>query len=101
MEDEEAVSTIAEGSPDLTAGAMDVLDREWVASLGRLWVRDPQRNSAWRSVWNDPTWNAPFISIMADAGLVVAMTADGGVLEGRAGWRAQAPDKAKSRAKLA
>jgi eukaryotic-like serine/threonine-protein kinase len=101
VEDEEAVSTIAEGSPDLTAGAMDVLDREWVASLGRLWVRDPQRNSAWRSVWNDPTWNAPFISIMADAGLVVAMTADGGVLEGRAGWRTQTPEKPKSRARLA
>jgi hypothetical protein len=27
---------------------------------------------------------AQFVSIMADAGIVVAMTADGGILEGRA-----------------
>src|SRR5450432_2480748 len=72
-----AVVSVAEGRPDLTAAAMDVLDREWVASLGKLWVRDPARDAAWRSVWTDPRWQAPFISI----------TADGGVLEGRASWR--------------
>ncbi|HTA90080.1 MAG TPA: serine/threonine-protein kinase [Polyangiaceae bacterium] len=82
-----AVVSIAEGAPDLTAAAMDVLDREWVASLGKLWVRDPARDTAWRSVWSDPRWQAPFISIMADAGMLVAMTADGAVLEGRASWR--------------
>jgi serine/threonine protein kinase len=80
-------SSIADGEPDLTAGAMDVLDREWVASLGRLWVRDPQRDSAWRSVWSDSSWQAPLISIMADAGMVVALSADGGIVEGRAGWQ--------------
>src|SRR5450432_837220 len=82
-----AVASVAEGAPDLTAAAMDVLDREWVASLGKLWVRDPARDAAWRSVWSDPRWQAPFVSIMADAGMLVAMTADGGVLEGRASWR--------------
>ncbi|MEO8906176.1 MAG: hypothetical protein ABI488_26575, partial [Polyangiaceae bacterium] len=87
IEGHSAVVSVAEGTPDLTAAAMDVLDREWVASLGRLWVRDPARDAAWRSVWNDPTWQAPFVSIMADAGMLVAMTADGGVLEGRASWR--------------
>jgi len=40
----------------------------------------------WRCVWHDPRWTAPFVSIMADAGILVAMTADGGVLEGRAPW---------------
>ena len=80
-------SSIAEGEPDLTAGAMDVLDREWVASLGRLWVRDPQRDQAWRAVWSDSSWSAPLISIMADAGMVVALSADGGIIEGRAGWQ--------------
>lgn len=82
-----AVASIATGTPDLTAAAMDVLDREWVASLGRLWVRDPARDMAWRSVWMDPNWHAPFVSIMADAGMLVAMSADGGILEGRASWR--------------
>ncbi|MES1175899.1 MAG: serine/threonine-protein kinase [Myxococcales bacterium] len=87
IEGQAAVASIAESTPDLTAAAMDVLDREWVASLGRLWVRDPARDPAWRSVWMDPSWQAPFISIIADAGMLVAMTADGGVLEGRASWR--------------
>ncbi|MET0790075.1 MAG: serine/threonine-protein kinase [Polyangiaceae bacterium] len=87
VEGQAAVVSIAESAPDLTAAAMDVLDREWVASLGRLWVRDPARDPAWRSVWMDPNWQAPFVSIIADAGMLVAMTADGGVLEGRASWR--------------
>jgi hypothetical protein len=87
VEGTSAVSSIAEGSPDLTAAAMDVLDREWVASIGRLWVRDPQRSAEWRAVWSDATWGAPIITIMADAGMVVAMSADGGIIEGRAPWR--------------
>jgi len=87
VEGQRAVASLAESTPDLTAAAMDVLDREWVASLGRLWVRDPSRDPAWRGVWHDPSWNAPFVSIMADAGMLVAMTADGGILEGRASWR--------------
>jgi serine/threonine protein kinase len=83
---ERAQSSIAEGRPDLTAGAMDVLDREWVTSVGRLWVRDPERDARWQSVWKEASWRAPFVSLMADAGMVVAMTADGGILEGRAPW---------------
>jgi eukaryotic-like serine/threonine-protein kinase len=87
IEGQEAVSSVAEGAPALTTAAMDVLDREWVCSLGRLWVRDPARGLAWRPVWHDPSWQAPFVSMIADAGMVVAMTADGGILEGRAAWR--------------
>jgi serine/threonine protein kinase len=87
IEGQEAVSSVAEGAPALTAAAMDVLDREWVCSVGRLWVRDPSRELSWRPVWHDPSWQAPFVSMIADAGMVVAMTADGGILEGRAGWR--------------
>ena len=64
-----------------------VLDREWVASVGKLWVRDPSRSSEWRPVWGDSSFQAPIISIMADAGMVVAMSADGGIIEGRAPWR--------------
>ena len=87
IEGQEAVSSVADGSPALTTAAMDVLDREWVCSVGRLWVRDPGRELAWRPVWHDPTWQAPFVSMIADAGMVVAMTADGAILEGRASWR--------------
>jgi eukaryotic-like serine/threonine-protein kinase len=87
VENGKAVASVAEGGPDLTAGAMDVLDREWVASIGRLWVRDPSRSAEWRPVWGDTSWGAPIITIMADAGMVVAMSADGGIIEGRAPWR--------------
>jgi hypothetical protein len=72
---------------------MDVLDREWVTSVGRLWVRDPERDVRWQSVWKDASWQAPFVSVMADAGMVVAMTADGGILEGRAPWHAPPRDR--------
>jgi serine/threonine protein kinase len=83
-------STTAEGEPDLTAAAMDVLDREWVASLGRLWVRDPARDQRFRAVWSDASFGAPLVSIMADAGMVVALAADGGIIEGRAAWQRKA-----------
>jgi hypothetical protein len=83
-----AQSTIAEGAPDLSAAAMDVLDREWVATSGKLFVRDPAADPRWRQIWQDPNWTSPFVSLLADAGLVVAMTVDGGIIEGRAGWRA-------------
>jgi hypothetical protein len=86
IEGDRPTSSVAEGRPDLTAAAMDVLGRQWVASIGRLWVRDAERDPRWRCVWHDPAWSVPFVSLMADAGIVVAMSADGGVLEGRAPW---------------
>jgi hypothetical protein len=95
-------STLAAGAPDLTAAAMDVLAREWVASLGALWVRDAEREMEWQRVWSAPEWQTPFISLMADAGMVVAMTVDGGIVEGRAAWHAlrgrpsSAPPRAQS-----
>jgi hypothetical protein len=62
---------------------MDVLGREWVSSLGTLWTRDPAHDDVWRIAWNDPSFRTPFISLLAEPGLVLAMTADGGILEGR------------------
>jgi len=84
-------SALAAGSPDLTAAAIDVLAREWASSLGRLWVRDPERGEDWRQVWAGEQWQTPFVSLMADAGMVVAMTVDGGIVEGRASWHALKP----------
>jgi serine/threonine protein kinase len=68
---------------DLSAVSVNLMDREWCASMGSLWCRDPLRAEPWRRAWNDPSWHTPFISIFSDTGLVVAMTADGGILEGR------------------
>ena len=75
--------SVVPGSPDLSASALDVLDREWVASLGVLWTRDPRLAEAWRPAWSDRTWDAPFVSMMADSGRLMAMTASAGIVEGR------------------
>jgi eukaryotic-like serine/threonine-protein kinase len=77
--------SIVPGAPDLSASALDVLDREWVASLGTLWTRDPRLAEAWRPAWSDPTWDAPFVSMLADSGRVMAMTANAAIVEGRLG----------------
>ncbi len=74
--------TMIEDQPFLAAVALDVLDREWAAGSGRLWV-SPGGGSPWTKVYEDPAWKAPFISILADVGLIVAVTVDGGVLECR------------------
>jgi hypothetical protein len=34
-------------------------------------------------VWHEPSWTVPFVSIYADLGLVIALAADGGLVEGR------------------
>ena len=37
----------------------------------------------WDVIWEDAAWTVPIVSIFADLGGIVAMTADGGVIEGR------------------
>ena len=81
---ERGVSSAAriEAGPDLVCAAIDVLDREWVGGIGGLWASAGGMN--WKRVWNDSNWLRPFISIHADVASVIAMTADGAVLECRA-----------------
>jgi serine/threonine protein kinase len=69
-----------QGEPDLASAAVDVLDRTWAGGAGELWV-SPEGGRNWSRVWSHDEWRVPFVSILADVGLVVAMTADGGVLE--------------------
>ena len=80
--DEITASTV-EGEPDLSAVALDAAGRAWAASLGRLWVQLPDEPDRWRCAWSDSSWNVPIVSVFASIGLVIAMTADGGILEGR------------------
>ncbi len=65
----------------LSACAVDIVGRRWVGAAGALWVSGG--DSGWLRGWQDPSWRAPFVSLYADVGLVVAMTATGGVLENR------------------
>jgi len=83
IEREQCTVSVVQGAPDLSAGAVDVLDREWAASLSTLWTRDSRSGQAFMPAWKDPVFQAPFVSLMADAGLILAMSADGGIVEGR------------------
>lgn len=69
---------------DISAVAIDPAGQCWAASGGALWSRAPLRQcGSWECVWEDPSWTAPVVSVFADVGWIVAMTADGAVLEGR------------------
>jgi hypothetical protein len=64
---------------DLSAVALDVLGRVWVAAPGEIWGKGS--DGQWGPAWRDTSWIAPFVSIFADIGLVTALTVDGAVLE--------------------
>lgn len=64
---------------DLSAVAIDTFGQRWAASLGRIWYSDPTHG--WRCTHSEPSWNAPFVSLTAEVGMVSAMTVDGAVLE--------------------
>lgn len=71
-----------DAEPDLSAVALDPAQRLWMGSSGTLWVQrtpsDPMK------VAHRSTWPAPFLAIHADMERVLAITAAGGILEGRA-----------------
>jgi serine/threonine protein kinase len=72
------------GAGDLSAAALDASGRRWCATAGRLFLRSVGQSGAWSEIWHETRWTAPLVSLFADVGLVVAVSADGGVLEGRA-----------------
>jgi hypothetical protein len=76
-------SAIVPGRPDLSAAAIDLVGGEWAATSGKLFRRNPDQGEPWRAVFEDPSLPTPFISILADAGYVIATTADGAIVEGR------------------
>ena len=69
---------LLDGAPDLTACAMDIAGRPWVASVGRIWTLGER---GWVQAWSDPSWRVPVVSIMAEIDFVVATTVDGAVVE--------------------
>lgn len=67
--------------PNLSSISVDVLDREWAGGTSELWCSIGGKN--WTRVFQDRSWDKPFVSVFADLAWVVAMTVDGGVLECR------------------
>lgn len=70
-----------DGSPDLSAVAVDVRGTAFVAATGRIWQRI--RSGTWRPIWTDQAWQVPIVSLFADVGVLVGVTADGGIVQGR------------------
>ena len=71
------------GSPDLSAAAIDVAGRAWVAAARRIWMRPFIGDAEFVPVWEEPSLVAPIVSLFADVGRVIAIAADGCVVEGR------------------
>ncbi|MEP7119483.1 MAG: serine/threonine-protein kinase [Byssovorax sp.] len=81
---------IVSGGHDLSASGIDAVGRGWAASAGKIWLRRTVTISAralttarWDCVWDEPRWTMPIVSLFADLGVVIGMTAEGGVIEGR------------------
>lgn len=72
-----------EGRPDFSSVAIDVLGNVHAAGAGCLWSSDRRRGL--HEEWREASWRAPFISLLAEMGLVTAVTVDGGVIECRSG----------------
>jgi hypothetical protein len=63
---------------------VDPAGQGWAAGAGRIWHREgPEANAVWTCLWANDQWLVPFVSLFADVGLVIAVTADGAILEGR------------------
>jgi len=78
------------GGHDLSACGIDAVGRGWAASAGKIWLRRTATVSAramttarWDCIWDEPRWTMPIVSLFADLGVVIGMTAEGGVIEGR------------------
>ncbi len=67
--------------PLVSAIAIDPFGRPWAASAGKILMRDDLRG--WSPVWESADISVPIVSLFLDAGLCIAMTADGAIVEGR------------------
>lgn len=53
----------------------------WGAAAGTIWLRGgPQ--TRWQRAWSDERWQAPIVSLMAEGHRVLAVSVDGGLVEG-------------------
>jgi hypothetical protein len=83
IEDRDGRHAVVSGKPDLSAAALSAGGRAWVAGAGKIWLGSVEGRPRWWPAWSDTTGVAPKVSLFADVGSLLAMTADGGILEGR------------------
>lgn len=70
------------GSADLSAVALDVAGQLWAGSMGRVYYA-AQPNQPLNCVWHEPSCKTPFVRLHAELGHLLALTVDGGIIEGR------------------
>ncbi len=87
VEGDRATNEVVAGGFDLSAASVDAAGAGWAGAAGHLWTRRPAppgAPGAWPCVWeNAAQLTAPVKSMFTDVGMVIAVTADGGVLLGR------------------
>jgi serine/threonine protein kinase len=81
VEDGQAVAQPIGTELDVSAVAMTADGATWAASRGHLWLL-PSPTHGWQCVWEDRTLTVPIVGLYAEGSRVVAIGADGGVLEG-------------------
>lgn len=72
---------VVSGAGDFSAAALDVSGQSWVAETGAIWMG---AGEGYRRVFHDPDWRVPIVALFADVDAVVAIAADGSVVDGRA-----------------
>jgi serine/threonine protein kinase len=82
VQDGQASSHPVASDVDLSAVAIASDGSTWAASCGRLWLL-PSPTHGWQCVWEDGSLTTPIVGLYAEGSRVVAIGADGGVLEGR------------------
>lgn len=94
------------GAVDLSAAAIDPAGRGVCASAGKIWRHRREApaldesvapGGSWELVWWDPSWTVPFVALFTEPGRILAVTADGDVVEGRAAASTFAPPSVRRR----
>lgn len=70
------------GGPDLSAVVMELNQRAWATSFGKIWVQTPQMADRWACAWERQSFQVPIVSLFADGRRVIGVAADGAVVEG-------------------
>jgi hypothetical protein len=82
VDEEQTIVQPIQTELDVSAVAIAADGAIWAASRGRLWLQ-PGPTHGWQCVWEDRTLVTPIVGLYAEGSRVVAIGADGGVLEGR------------------
>jgi len=82
LEGQQVGASVVPDQSDLTVVDLDLAGELWAASTGRIYfAKEPLGHI--KCLWHDPSWTAPFVSLHAEMGHLLAMSVDGGVLECR------------------